>query len=654
MSSSAAPDPYTVLGVPKDATAAAIRSAYKKLVLQTHPDKIQDESLRASKQDEFQRVQQAYEILSDEARRRDHDERTAVPQDPKDYFRDGNTRYEVRPAAPSREFERSYEERKAARAYEDEHYIPIGGYFRIYQESVAPRASDERRRPSRGGSDPRKSTRSGEDDYDRDRVDRDRQRQSTRENQSERRRTRDRERRRGYDDKYSPHVEIYEMDDDDDGDARSQVRVEVEDKPRKKSADARRADETTPRRDPFRRRLSEDDTHRKMSAAVGYMEELSIRSAPRFQRAATAAEPHHFSPDHRSPSPPPPEPDTARRSSARRSSDRDRGSRRTKPSRKDSGRDYVEIVEPAVFDSPRPPRAVPSMPTSASSPSSIKIPVMPRTSSHQRSATMDMPREIRAEPPQLPRSSTMPVPEKSAASLSGRRRDVYPGTSNLKTSFERDSGYSSPGTPETPQPRSGRSPSRHPFEDVHIEPVEPRYASHSGRHRKVSVEPDRYHDRRERSVSPHGRDRRSFEEPSSAATPSRPSLVRGSTTSARISPVRETSYVYTRKDGGGGSGVPSYMRRESSSTTPSRSSARVEPGGGGGYSSSKKPHLFGEVISPKDVQYARPIRVEDIRYSESPSHRVSEAVHRDAPLRSSRYDSIRGPHPAFMRTETTM
>ncbi|KAH8147092.1 uncharacterized protein LAJ45_08891 [Morchella importuna] len=67
-------DPYAVLGIPNDAATAAIRSSYKKLILQCHPDKVKDESLREEKAIQFQKVQEAYELLIDSRRRRKYDE----------------------------------------------------------------------------------------------------------------------------------------------------------------------------------------------------------------------------------------------------------------------------------------------------------------------------------------------------------------------------------------------------------------------------------------------------------------------------------------------------------------------------------------------------------------------------------------------------
>ncbi|KAF4983423.1 hypothetical protein FZEAL_1152 [Fusarium zealandicum] len=72
------PDPYVVLGVSKDAQLPEIRSAHRKLVLKCHPDKVQDPELKALKQDEFQRVQQAYELLSDDKERQRYDDQVKL------------------------------------------------------------------------------------------------------------------------------------------------------------------------------------------------------------------------------------------------------------------------------------------------------------------------------------------------------------------------------------------------------------------------------------------------------------------------------------------------------------------------------------------------------------------------------------------------
>lgn len=69
------PDPYKILGVPKESQTPEIRSAYRKLVLKCHPDKVQDPKLKEEKQNEFQRVQQAYELLTNDAERQKYDDK---------------------------------------------------------------------------------------------------------------------------------------------------------------------------------------------------------------------------------------------------------------------------------------------------------------------------------------------------------------------------------------------------------------------------------------------------------------------------------------------------------------------------------------------------------------------------------------------------
>ncbi|KAK2743001.1 hypothetical protein FQN55_007631 [Onygenales sp. PD_40] len=63
-------DHYTVLGVAQSATSEDIRKAYKKKAIETHPDKNGDapESV-----DAFQKVQDAFEILYDDEKRKKYD-----------------------------------------------------------------------------------------------------------------------------------------------------------------------------------------------------------------------------------------------------------------------------------------------------------------------------------------------------------------------------------------------------------------------------------------------------------------------------------------------------------------------------------------------------------------------------------------------------
>jgi len=63
-----APDPYSVLGVGRGATAKEVRTAYRDKCLLLHPDRRPSASTAA-----FQAVQAAWEVLRDESTRRQHD-----------------------------------------------------------------------------------------------------------------------------------------------------------------------------------------------------------------------------------------------------------------------------------------------------------------------------------------------------------------------------------------------------------------------------------------------------------------------------------------------------------------------------------------------------------------------------------------------------
>jgi molecular chaperone DnaJ len=64
-------DYYAVLGVPKDAPAADIKKAYRKLARALHPDKNPDNKAAEEK---FKAVSEAYDVLSDDTKRREYDE----------------------------------------------------------------------------------------------------------------------------------------------------------------------------------------------------------------------------------------------------------------------------------------------------------------------------------------------------------------------------------------------------------------------------------------------------------------------------------------------------------------------------------------------------------------------------------------------------
>lgn len=68
-------NPYKILDVPKKASAAQIKSAYRRRAMQTHPDRGNDGS-------EFALVAKAYAVLSDPEQRRRFDETGSIDEVP--------------------------------------------------------------------------------------------------------------------------------------------------------------------------------------------------------------------------------------------------------------------------------------------------------------------------------------------------------------------------------------------------------------------------------------------------------------------------------------------------------------------------------------------------------------------------------------------
>jgi hypothetical protein len=77
-------DPYAVLGVPRTATEAEIRAAYRELVAKYHPDRHQGNPLEGLAAAKLAEINRAYEILSDPERRAEYDSGRAAGPRPVD------------------------------------------------------------------------------------------------------------------------------------------------------------------------------------------------------------------------------------------------------------------------------------------------------------------------------------------------------------------------------------------------------------------------------------------------------------------------------------------------------------------------------------------------------------------------------------------
>ena len=150
-------DPYVVLGVAKDADISAIRSAHRKLVLRCHPDRIRDEANKAEGKALYQKVQEAYEILSDPDLRARHDNKVKLAELRKEAkelsgYSSQTWSHEFEAPTPRRGFQdqRAYKEPKSSRSIFEEGYR--------YREDEPRRASSRKydvyeRKASASGED---------------------------------------------------------------------------------------------------------------------------------------------------------------------------------------------------------------------------------------------------------------------------------------------------------------------------------------------------------------------------------------------------------------------------------------------------------------------------------------------------------------------
>ncbi|RMZ91405.1 hypothetical protein DV736_g1354, partial [Chaetothyriales sp. CBS 134916] len=455
MSSPIPPDPYQALSVSKDADISAIRTAYRKLVLKYHPDRIQDPALKERGKSEFQKIQHAYELLSEPMRRSRYDDsiklaelrkeammrdptpRHAYPprptppaaasrewnsddqafyevRKPRETFFDGKDRFDETPRTMSRkhaEYERSTASKKSAagvgRAEKSKASSMLGAAFAAVNGGIKIKHDPERKKDSRT--------------YSKEQEQRSRDKAKARQEKAE-------QSRRAF------------VSEDSDSDTVSRVTSSTI-RP-SYFQPGRQSREAEARPSPGHQRShSYPDYDSEGDSCADKWQGHHSNSLRYIQKKATEAgyrRPHNF----------------------RQSS----GSYWN--GRKNSTGDIRYGESPRARQDEPPAR--PSMPTHSSAPSNLKPYVEERTPKEPRKSTGSYPMRERARdfdhrkemgsPPSIHRAQTMPTPKSSS------KKDSVPSkSSNLKHAETHDSGYGSSSSPHTPEMRE-QSPSWRPKE----------------------------------------------------------------------------------------------------------------------------------------------------------------------------------------------
>lgn len=301
------PDPYKILGVSKDAQIPEIRSAHRKLVLKCHPDKVQDPKLKAEKQDEFQKVQQAYELLSDDKERQKYDDKVKLSELRKQMQDKGPAssprsssryaaEYEIRSPdlrSPSQRASPSGNKTYSYRKFDDE-YGPGIHIFETTIRSSSRKDSAFADKPSKRESE-RERERQKDLDRERRRKESDRRaaaeakaEKAERERKAEKKR-RDKDKRRGTEDKQRSANPVYVSEYEDDAPRRRSSSRKYDEKRERYDSSREDLPSRPPlsRPPPMPRTLSSAD--RNFSHAQSYIETTRAKAGgmPTMQRSAS-------------------------------------------------------------------------------------------------------------------------------------------------------------------------------------------------------------------------------------------------------------------------------------------------------------------------------------------------------------------------------
>ncbi|KAL4871730.1 hypothetical protein BDV12DRAFT_18726 [Aspergillus spectabilis] len=452
-------DLYEALGVAKDATSAEIKSSHRKLVLKCHPDKIKDESLRSEAQDQFQKVQQAYEVLSDETSRTKYDNKVRLAELKREMrahgayshpshreYRDGRFYEERVPADARSSNEAFFDEQERF----TESPRPTSRKHEDYAPRTRSRPSEEKRKSKAAPSSAHRAAKEA--------------RESTKASRADQDKYRTKERRRQASDKQR----YPESDSDDSGSDRSEVYfVQVKRPSESKRHHSSKSKPTeSSRRSGARRHHDDDDDY---SDARDYKHDRQASSAYDYIRRSKETIPAEADRRYRSSHSPArydsPEPEA-------RPSGRSRRSTRETTRPPTSHHSSFEHLDPPLRRVPE--KTVPSMPTHQTYPG-LKNPASPRPPHQTARSATNVRSQSRSNRESIRRSETVP--------MMNLYSDGQPRATKLR-SQKPDSGHvSTSPTPELPtfaeaSPKPTRTKTREP---VIVEPISQPAPSRSSR-----------------------------------------------------------------------------------------------------------------------------------------------------------------------------
>lgn len=500
-------DPYIVLGVNKNASNSEIKTAYRRLALKCHPDKVLDELLRPKATDEFQKIQESYAILSDEGHRQKYDQEIRLAELRKEVRAQKaaaeSYSYSSR-GTSSREYRdgRFYEERAPA----DAGFFTDSDEMRYTDEpaSFSHKYDESPKRPYTKVTEEKRKAKTTPVATATPKATRQNDREYARAGHYDRAKVRTKERRRDVSDKYERTSAAYVVS-DAEGHSDSEIetsryktKVESEARymrresaPRYSKADsvpAYASRKTRHRSASDSESSASDDDYEpeyasKLDSQQSFLKEyisrkkdpvIEVDRRPRASRHAGYEERDHRHAERESP-----------RFSSRSYSKTENVHVTEVPSSRTTRRSHERLDSPVRGYERERERTVPSMSTASSQKVSSSRAPPPVT----RSATAPYPTRSRREGSSRSESKVLPSLVNMVAGLSGET--MLPSRSSRPRATERnDSGYSSgPPTPEMPQGVSSttakinrykvvETPDRE-LETVIVEPKDSRYRSSS-------------------------------------------------------------------------------------------------------------------------------------------------------------------------------